>query len=360
MSECTHKRIGVQIILLIVLLSFPIRNAFSENLKTLVNLKGYWQFSIGDDPTWALPNCNDQSWDRVMVPETWEQNGYEDYNGFAWYRKHFQITIPVNRDFLYLNIGYIDDVDEVYFNGKLIGASGDFPPVTRTAYNIPRMYPIPVDLVNRSGDNVLAVRVFDDYYEGGIIRGDISIVIDLDQDKLDVDLSGFWDFEVNRNIDKGNLNVVTYKPGKIFVPGFWEARGYNGVDGRAMYAKKFRFPSNLDANNQVLILGVVDDWDKVFLNGQEIGSADQLRKRRGHFNGLPDHLAFRIYPIPANLLNKTGLNQIEVVVNDNIGPGGIYKGPIGLASKEKAAYILQDVDEESRSLLERFLEYLLD
>ena len=54
-----------------------------------------------------------------------------------------------------------------------------------------------------------------------------------------------------------------------------------------------------------------------------------------------NHLSFRVYPIPEYLLKRGGRNFIEVMVKDNGGPGGIYKGPIGITSRETAKEILK-------------------
>ena len=94
----------------------------------LQSLKGKWQFSIGMNEEWISPKFNDSSWETIKVPSTWEDQGFNGYNGYAFYRKNINIPSTYKGRMLYLNMGYIDDVDEVYLNGHKIGSTGSFPP----------------------------------------------------------------------------------------------------------------------------------------------------------------------------------------------------------------------------------------
>jgi hypothetical protein len=64
---------------------------------------------------------------------------------------------------LYAYLGYIDDADEVYFNGN----SDD--------WRLRRIYEIPKNLL-RSDKNIIAVRVDDYGGAGGIYEGPIGIM----------------------------------------------------------------------------------------------------------------------------------------------------------------------------------------
>lgn len=357
MSEKIYKETSFQLIFLVFILVFQTGNANSENLRRLASLKGNWKFSVGDDMTWAEKDYNDSEWEDVFVPKSWESNGFDEYNGFAWYRKSFQIRLPFNQEFLYLNMGQVDDVDEVYINGQLVGASGNFPPLVTTAYDVHRMYPIPAELINKSGKNTIAVRVYDEIYDGGILSGDIGVFIDTDQEKMEVDLTGYWDFESGNRVDKGNLKCITYREGKIFVPGFWEARGYNGLDGQAKYTKEFEYPLSQSNSNKCLFLGIIDDLGDVYFNGWKL-EWYQLYKRKKYT--YSNHLTYRIYNIPSKLFNRGGLNKIEVIVTDNLGPGGIYKGPIGIASIETANKILLRTKKEKKSKSQSLFDLFFD
>ena len=142
-----------------------------DELDLQINLSTNWLFSIGNNDRWANPSYNDQHWETIRVPADWENEGFHGYDGYAWYRTHFkgEQLNPKHPHFLVL--GYIDDADEVYFNGELIGRSGKFPPNFKTAYNAFRRYQIPNELINYRGNNVIAVKVYDDGLNGGIVNG---------------------------------------------------------------------------------------------------------------------------------------------------------------------------------------------
>src|SRR4030095_12002981 len=88
-----------------------------------VNLRGSWKFSLGDNMSFAKPNYDDSDWERIYVPAAWQTEGFRRYNGYAWYRTTFEIDFEDNEP-LYLELGRIDDVDEVYVNGRLVGHTG--------------------------------------------------------------------------------------------------------------------------------------------------------------------------------------------------------------------------------------------
>jgi sialate O-acetylesterase len=103
------------------------------NLYLLQCLKGTWSFSIGINSDWISPGYNDSNWETIRVPSSWEDQGFNGYNGYAFYRKKISIPSEQKGRMLYLNMGYIDDVDEVYLNGHKIGSTGGFPPNYVTA-----------------------------------------------------------------------------------------------------------------------------------------------------------------------------------------------------------------------------------
>ncbi len=87
-----------------------------------------WLFRTGDDLQYKAVECDDSGWQSIRVPGQWENAGLPRYDGFAWYRLHFNIPRALlNHDF-YLCAGTIDDADETYLNGTRIGATGRFPP----------------------------------------------------------------------------------------------------------------------------------------------------------------------------------------------------------------------------------------
>lgn len=317
-------------LLALLMLSASIRAA---EWTKVVNLKGYWKFSIGDDMKWADPDYDDSDWEEIGVPSSWESEGFHGYNGYAWYRRDFNIPEEVIGFSLKANLGFIDDVDEVYLNGKLIGKSGDFPPNYNTAYNSFRAYPIPQDYVNK-GSNYIAVRVFDAQLDGGIISGDIGIFAYTQGMKLDINLEGEWKFKLGDNLVWKEVDYDDSDWSQIIVPGTWETRGWQDYDGYAWYRITIEIPYNFDVNHAVLVLGRIDDLDEAFVNGEKVGATGQIYddQRRNTFDR--EYQQFRGYYIPRGVLKSGSENVIAVRVYDGYMDGGIYDGPIGLISQE--------------------------
>lgn len=331
-----HLRI-IAFVLFVILCNSE--GVFANNLKEIINLEGTWKFSIGDNPEWKNPNYNDSDWDKVYVPRSWEGNGFKDYNGFAWYRTEFKLSDDIIEETIYLSLGYIDDTEEVYVNGHYIGGFGNMPPKASTAFNIQRRYEIPLEYLNFNATNHIAVRVYDYYNEGGIVSGPIGLYKVAKNPLLEVDLTGFWIFETEEELDGREQKQRKQIESKVFVPGYWENNGYENYDGIATYKTRFRLPENLVDEELFLILGFIDDIDHVYLNGKKIGSVNTLKKTEKSY--LPFHEIFRGYAIPNELLKNGGYNKISVTVYDKGGGGGIYAGPIGIATKENYKILKQ-------------------
>lgn len=121
----------------LVLAAFALRApAFADALTVqnpgtgVVSLGGQWQFHIGDNLAWANPAFDDSHWEEISADTTWGAQGHPSYTGFAWYRRHITIdnsggTATKN---LAILIPPVDDVYDLYWNGKKIGSYGAMPP----------------------------------------------------------------------------------------------------------------------------------------------------------------------------------------------------------------------------------------
>jgi hypothetical protein len=327
MIDCKNVLAGGRLFLLLAGLLMCSFSHAQDKWERVVNLQGKWKFSIGDKLIWADRYYNDAKWEDIFVPSKWEDEGFNGYNGYAWYRKSFNGSELESKNLGYnLFLGYIDDVDEVYFNGHKIGSSGSFPPRFHTAYNASRNYFIPREYVDFTGKNVIAIRVYDSEIEGGIVSGDVGIYTSRADQGLAVNLRGAWDFKLaSSRAEKYasvNENVVRMLSNegwiKITVPGFWESQGFGNYDGGAWYKKQFKIPTEMQGEDLVLLLGKIDDSDKTYLNGKLVGSSyDQYNKQR-------------IYFISKEQFKAGAINTLIVFVEDPLGDGGIYEGPVGL------------------------------
>lgn len=150
-----------------------------------IDLPSSWKFKTGDDPAWSDPAFDDGAWKTIRVGAHWEDQGYPDYDGYAWYRVH--VTIPSSlktqsylKGDLKISLGMIDDGDQVYLNGKIIGQNAEEGrTIEEGSYTAERIYEIPQDdpQIHWDGDNVLAIRVYDKSGGGGMYQGPYQIAV---------------------------------------------------------------------------------------------------------------------------------------------------------------------------------------
>jgi sialate O-acetylesterase len=308
----------------------------SEKEKLVLDLSGRWKFSLGDDMKWKEKSFNDNNWEKVSVPSSWENQGFHGYDGYAWYRTSFTLNSDVKNKDIYLVLGYVDDVDQTYINGNLIGVSGGFPNNYRTAYNAFRKYFIPKEFLNDDGENIIAIRVYDDELDGGIMSGDIGLYNYESGFEPDINLSGIWDFKVGDDSSFLKGDKISSDAAKLMVPAHWDIQGYNDFDGFAWYKKSFFLPKDFNGKDMILLLGRIDDIDQTYVNGILIGSTGKwnFTDIPTDFDSNEEYQINRVYSVPQKLLKYGATNTIVVRVYDGFKNGGIYDVPIGLITQE--------------------------
>jgi cephalosporin-C deacetylase len=139
-----------------------------------------WKFITGDKPEYIDSAMNDYWWNDISPMELWEAQGFQGYDGFAWYR--VKVVVPASMkknafryDGLMLSLGKIDDSDVTFFNGHEIGSTGQMPPDYSGAYDVPRSYRIPPEIVQWGSKNTIAVRVYDAGGGGGLYGGPVEL-----------------------------------------------------------------------------------------------------------------------------------------------------------------------------------------
>ena len=162
----------------------------------------YWRQINEEDPGhqagWMNPPFDDSDWKQMELPAEWEraERQLDDFDGTVWFRK--SIIIPrewVGRSDVVLNLGGVDDSDQTYFNGTLVGTSTD-----QVSTN--RRYPISAEVLG-SGTAVIAVCALDPHGAGGMIGPRISL--DTDDGQSTLDLRGPWQWkaglQTNRTVE---------------------------------------------------------------------------------------------------------------------------------------------------------------
>lgn len=121
------------------------------------------------DPAVSAPGFDDHAWKTVMLPAMMENadGALRDRAWAIWFRRGFDAPAAWTHQPVALQLGVLDDFDEVYLNGVKIGATGR---ETAEWWAKSRTYPVPAGLL-RAADNVLAIRLFNRFGGGGFGAG---------------------------------------------------------------------------------------------------------------------------------------------------------------------------------------------
>ncbi len=180
-----------------------IKESAPEQQEFMTWIKGHPQVeikAIADNDKWvnlsfkdescSEPNFNDSKWPLMKLPQYWERTGLGDFDGVVWFRKKVEIPQTMMGKDIILSLGPIDDMDRVYFNGKLMGA-GEVPGIWQVA----RIYAVPAKLVT-PGYNTIAIRVIDTQGGGGLWgkEDQMNITTKNDSIKKPLKIAGDWKY----------------------------------------------------------------------------------------------------------------------------------------------------------------------
>ncbi len=245
-----HKGILTGLMVLGITVSSWCQNIQNQRIR----LEENWKFINTDALEFANPDYNDSSWVSLKVDQTWNKQGFPKYEGFAWYR--ITVVIPselkkaVLNDSLIFHLGKIDDFDQVFLNGALIGENlknikqgtipgNAFKNPNHSFWDVPRRYALSVNDPRIKWDqkNVIAIRVFDWGVAGGIYSGnlylsmpDISEYLQLTQTNA---LLNRKDKRVNRSVRLFN------RAGKYAIKGTLSIRVHNNILQKEVFSKEY-------------------------------------------------------------------------------------------------------------------------
>jgi len=136
----------------------------------VASLDGLWHFHPGDDPHWAAPDFDDSNWPLLHSDTGWYDQGYNDMNGYGWYR--FSVTGLPDESDLSLALPVFYTSYQLFANGRLVGTYGRMPPdFIALRGGIGETFRLPPG-VSVNGKLVIAIRVwhwpaFTKGYSGG-------------------------------------------------------------------------------------------------------------------------------------------------------------------------------------------------
>ena len=94
-------------------------------MRNLVNLNNAWKFIRQDEVNAMEKVYNDENWEAVNVPHTWNAidgaNGFDFYKGACWYRKEFTIDSIAKGNKVFIEFNGSNSITDVYVNGQHMG-----------------------------------------------------------------------------------------------------------------------------------------------------------------------------------------------------------------------------------------------
>ncbi len=141
---------------------------------------------------WAETEHPDDNWDRMQIPCVMEEAVGRPFDGEVWFRREVDIPDDWADKSADIYLGAIDDFDTTYINGHQVGSTGI---EKENAFQYKRHYTIPKGLL-KAGRNLIAVRVFDRYLQGGLI-GPADKMYLLGPDRSRISLAGEWRYAIS-------------------------------------------------------------------------------------------------------------------------------------------------------------------
>ncbi len=138
---------------------------------------------------WENVDLDDRDWTPRQVPGYWQDQDWK-HNGAVWYRCSISLPAAWIGLPLTLELGACDDFDETFVNGSRVGGVGQEAP---NAFAVQRRYQVPARLT-QSGHVIIAIRIFDNWGNGGITGQQFLRRADRPEDVLPI--TGPWKAKV--------------------------------------------------------------------------------------------------------------------------------------------------------------------
>ena len=139
-----------------------------------------WRFApdphrVGVGQGWMQPGFDDSAWAVVDAGKRWEDQGFPEVDGAAWYRKRVMVPASIRAPHVWLNLGGINDSGTIYCNGAKIATFGDENAKSITST------PVAANLsahIRWGEENLLAIHAFDQGLSGGLTKSLCALTTD--------------------------------------------------------------------------------------------------------------------------------------------------------------------------------------
>lgn len=136
---------------------------------------------------WSAAAFDDAAWGEMALPRTLDGT-LANFDGVVYFRKKVTIAADQAGKAAKLSLGPIDDRDDAWVNGTMVGATHD-----DGQWANGRVYEIPAGLL-KAGENVIAVRILDTAGPGGINGKPEQMTLKIG-DTAPIALAGGWKFK---------------------------------------------------------------------------------------------------------------------------------------------------------------------
>jgi sialate O-acetylesterase len=136
---------------------------------------------------WWSESYNSDAWKEMKIPTAWENAGLAGLDGVIWFKKDFILPEKYEGKTLILNLGTVDDSDDTYLNGELIGQTA--------SYSDKRVYQMDVKKLKK-GKNTITIRVKDTGGNGGLYGKPEALFVSFGEERV-IELAGNWKYQID-------------------------------------------------------------------------------------------------------------------------------------------------------------------
>jgi alpha-glucosidase (family GH31 glycosyl hydrolase) len=227
----------------------PPRPAFDRDVS------GHWRFATdphdeGLGKRWFAPHFDDGRWQPIRTELSWQEQGWPDYQGPAWYRT--RVALPARLPaHLYLYLGEVAQDYRLFVNGTEVPHSHVQWPRRLTTADI-------APYARAGQPNVIALRVVPGKRGGGILRGPVALRDVPEPERIAFDLSDQRQADVfmrdlHRPLTRQGVDLW-------WVDGGSGAAGMPGLDPQMWTNRVFYDDAQRATGERAFILGRYGGW----------------------------------------------------------------------------------------------------
>lgn len=151
---------------------------------------------------WEKPGTDYSKWSAVDLPANWESTEIGNEDGIIWFAKSFEVSEESTGKPGEISLGPIDDWDDTYINGQLVGQLTDW--TEERSYQIK-------EGVLKPGTNWVVVKVTDGTGGGGLYGAPEKLFIKTASGKIS--LTGSWKYKPS--VLASDFGIVSMSPNEF-------------------------------------------------------------------------------------------------------------------------------------------------